>query len=71
MQQIIYAIPFLLHGLYITLLVSAIVICVSLVSGVILGVGLVYGPRPIALLVRLFSDCIRGVPILVLIFFVY
>jgi His/Glu/Gln/Arg/opine family amino acid ABC transporter permease subunit len=71
MQQIFYAIPFLMNGLYITLLVSAIVIVVSLVTGVILGIGLVYGPWPIAVVVRLFSDCIRGVPILVLIFFVY
>jgi His/Glu/Gln/Arg/opine family amino acid ABC transporter permease subunit len=71
MTQVLYAIPFLLHGLCITLLVSGIVICLSLVIGVLLGVGLVYGPRPLALLVRLFSDCIRGIPILVLIFVVY
>ena len=71
MSQILYAIPFLFHGLYITLLVSGIVICLSLVSGLLLGVTLIYGPKPVALLVRLFSDCIRGIPILVLIFIVY
>lgn len=71
MQQIIYAIPFLGHGLFITLVVSAIVVALSLVAGVLLGVGLVYGPWPVALLVRIFSDCIRGIPILVLIFVVY
>lgn len=71
MEQILYAIPFLGHGLYITLLVSAIVVALSLVLGVLFGVGLVYGPWPVALLVRLFSDCIRGIPILVLIFVVY
>jgi len=71
MEQILYAIPFLGHGLFITLLVSAIVVVLSLIAGVLLGVGLVYGPRPFALLVRIFSDCIRGIPILVLIFMVY
>lgn len=71
MQQMIYALPFLGHGLYITLLVSVIVVVLSLISGVLLGVGLVYGPWPLALLVRIFSDCIRGIPILVLIFVVY
>ncbi|MGH6859409.1 MAG: amino acid ABC transporter permease [Phyllobacterium sp.] len=71
MTQIIYAIPFLMHGLLITLLVSAIVVALSLVIGVLLGVGLIYGPMPVRWAVRLFSDCIRGIPILVLIFFVY
>ena len=71
MEQILYAIPFLGHGLLITLLVSAIVVALSLIAGVLLGVGLVYGPSPLAHLVRIFSDCIRGIPILVLIFMVY
>ena len=37
----------------------------------LLGVGLVYGPLPLRWLVRGFTDIIRGIPILVLIFFVY
>lgn len=71
MSAVVYALPFLGQGLLITLWVSALVVIFSLVSGVILGVGLVYGPRPIQWIVRLFSDCIRGIPILVLIFVVY
>jgi polar amino acid transport system permease protein len=71
MAAVLYALPFLLQGLLITLWVSALVVVFSLVIGVILGVGLVYGPRPVQWLVRLFSDCIRGIPILVLIFVVY
>jgi polar amino acid transport system permease protein len=71
MAAVLYALPFLLQGLLITLWVSALVVVFSLASGVILGVGLVYGPRPVQWLVRLFSDCIRGIPILVLIFVVY
>ena len=71
MDAVLYALPFLMKGLMITLWVSALVAVFSLISGVVLGVGLVYGPRPVRWLVRLFSDCIRGIPILVLIFVVY
>jgi polar amino acid transport system permease protein len=71
MSAVLYALPFLMHGLLITLWVSALVVVFSLISGVALGVGLVYGPKPVQWLVRLFSDCIRGIPILVLIFVVY
>ncbi|WP_274631376.1 amino acid ABC transporter permease [Arvimicrobium flavum] len=71
MSAVLYALPFLLHGLLITLCVSALVVVFSLISGVILGVGLVFGPKPVQWTVRLFSDCIRGIPILVLIFVVY
>lgn len=71
MSAVLYAIPFLLHGLLITLWISSLVVVFSLISGVFLGVGLVYGAKPVQWLVRLFSDCIRGIPILVLIFVVY
>ncbi|MGN6490063.1 MAG: amino acid ABC transporter permease [Devosia sp.] len=75
MQQlidaIIYAIPYLMGGLGTTLLVSLIVVALSLVAGVLLGVGLIYGPWPLRWLIRLVTDCIRGIPILVLIFAVY
>ncbi|GAB5376775.1 MAG: amino acid ABC transporter permease [Acuticoccus sp.] len=70
-DQIIYALPFLLDGFLITLIVSALTVAISLVFGLLMGVGLVYGPAPLKLLVRIFSDTIRGIPILVLIFFVY
>lgn len=70
-DAIIYAIPFLMSGLGMTLLVSLIVVALSLVIGVVLGVGLIYGPLPLRLLIRLLTDCIRGIPILVLIFAVY
>jgi polar amino acid transport system permease protein len=69
--QIAYAFPFLLPGLWTTLEVSVITVVVSTAIGVLLGVGLVYGPAPLRWLVRLFSDIVRGIPILVLLFFVY
>jgi polar amino acid transport system permease protein len=69
--QIAYALPFLAQGFALTLWVSLLVVVFSLIAGVIMGVGLVYGPVPLQWAVRIFSDTIRGIPILVLIFFVY
>jgi polar amino acid transport system permease protein len=69
--QIVYALPFLLEGFLVTLWVSLLTVVISLVFGVVLGVALVYGPWPVRWAVRIFSDTIRGIPILVLIFFVY
>ncbi|EXL06778.1 amino acid ABC transporter permease [Aquamicrobium defluvii] len=71
MDAMLYALPFLMKGFSITLWVSALVVVFSLAAGLVLGVALVYGPRPLQWIVRLFSDCIRGIPILVLIFVVY
>jgi polar amino acid transport system permease protein len=71
LDQILYAIPFLLPGLLVTIEVSLITVAVSTVIGVMLGVGLVYGPAPLRWVVRGYSDIIRGIPILVLLFFVY
>src|SRR5260370_15271091 len=69
--QIVYAAPFLMGGLMSTLAISLITVVVSLLIGLTLGVGLVYGPAPLRWLVRVFSDIVRGIPILVLLFFVY
>jgi len=68
---IAYAIPFLLAGLATTLVVSLLTVVLSLAIGGVLGIGLVYGPAPLRFLVRAFSDIVRGIPILVLIFFVF
>ena len=71
MEVMIQALPFLGKGLAITLQVSALVVLISLVAGVALGVALVYGPAPLRWLVRGYSDIVRGIPILVLIFAIY
>ncbi|MGX7875369.1 hypothetical protein ACVDG5_023950 [Mesorhizobium sp. ORM6] len=42
--QILYALPFLAEGFALTLWVSLLVVVLSLIAGVLLGVGLVYGP---------------------------
>jgi polar amino acid transport system permease protein len=67
----IRSLPFLWQGLLVTLQVSVIVVGVAFVLGILLGIGLTHGPRWIAWPIRLFSDIIRGLPLLVLIFFVY
>ena len=71
LNAIIYALPFLTAGLLVTLVVSLLTVGLSLVLGGLLGLVLVYGPTPLRWIVRGFSDVVRGIPILVLIFFVY
>jgi polar amino acid transport system permease protein len=71
MSQALYALPFLGDGLLVTLKVSGIVVALSLALGVLLGIALTYGPPAVGWPIRHFSDVIRGIPILVLIFFVY
>jgi polar amino acid transport system permease protein len=71
LNAIVYALPFLTTGLLVTLFVSLLTVSLSLVLGGALGLVLVYGPTPLRWLVRGFSDIVRGIPILVLIFFVY
>lgn len=72
--MLLYAIgslPFLWEGLFITLEVSVLVVVFSLIAGTILGVGIVYGPRWLYWPIRIYSDFFRGIPLLVLIFFIY
>ncbi len=63
--------PFLWEGLTVTLYVSAMVVALSLVAGVLMGIGFTYGPRWLRFLLRVYSDILRGTPLLVLIFSVY
>ncbi len=71
MSTAIYSIPFLLNGLAITITMSLLAVVLSLLLGGALGMAVTYGPRPVKWTVRLFSDVVRGIPILVLIFFVF
>lgn len=71
MWAAIESLPFLVDGLIVTLQVSFLVVSISLVFGVVLGTGLVYGGPLLYWPIRLYADFIRGIPVLVLIFFVY
>ena len=63
--------PFLWQGLLVTLHVSALVVVSSLGAGVLVGVGFAYGPLWLRLILRAYSDILRGTPLLVLIFSIY
>jgi polar amino acid transport system permease protein len=71
MTLALQSLPFLWQGLLVTLQVSALVVLLSLAVGLVLGVGLVFGPRWLYWPIRMYSDFLRGIPLLVLIFFVY
>jgi polar amino acid transport system permease protein len=59
------------EGLEVTLKLSAAVIALSTLFGFFVGVGLLYAPRWLRLLLRIYVDTIRGLPLLVLIFLIF
>ncbi|NRF67654.1 amino acid ABC transporter permease [Aquincola sp. S2] len=65
------ALPFLWRGLLVTLAVSALVVVLSLLTGIMLGLLRVYGTPPLQAAIQACSDIVRGIPVLVLIFFVF
>jgi polar amino acid transport system permease protein len=71
MTVILNSLPFLWRGLLVTLHVSTLVVTMALVLGVLLGVAISFGPHWIGWPIRVYSDVVRGLPLLVLIFSVY
>ena len=71
LQAMLSSVPSLGRGLWVTLEVSVIVVALSLALGVVFGAVMTYGPLPLRLFIRLFSDVVRGIPGLALIFFIY
>ncbi|MGN6100316.1 MAG: amino acid ABC transporter permease, partial [Devosia sp.] len=71
LQAMLSSLPSLWRGLLVTIEVAVIVVVTSLLIGVVFGAVMVYGPLLLRLIIRLFSDIVRGIPVLVLIFFVY
>ena len=71
MEFAIQSLPFLWQGLLVTRHVSVLIVFFALLAGTILGVAIVYGPRWLYWPIRLYSDFFRGIPLLVLIFFMY
>jgi polar amino acid transport system permease protein len=65
------SLPSVLSGLAVTLEVSGLVVAGGLVLGLLLRGMLAFAPLPLAWLARAVVDVVRGMPILVLIFFVY
>ena len=65
------AAPSLWRGLEVTVEVSAVSVSFALVAGLLFGTALAYGPILLRLPIRAVVDVVRGIPVLVLIFFVY
>lgn len=59
------------RGLSVTLETSAWVIVAASIGGLFTGIMLLYGPLPLRLLIRVYVDTVRGIPLLVLIFSVF
>ncbi len=59
------------RGLSVTIGASALVIGAGTLGGLFGGLVLLYGPLPLRLLMRVYVDTIRGIPLLVLIFSVF
>ena len=57
----------IVSGLLTTIAISSLAIAAGSVAGLGVGLGLSYGPAPIAWLLRGFTDFVRGTPVLVLI----
>jgi len=68
MQTIINSGPLILQGLLVTLQVSVLVLAFGTVIGILVGLSLLYGARPLRWAARIYVDTLRGIPLLVLIF---
>lgn len=68
---IVTTMPFLWEGLRMTLLVSALVVAVSLVVGIAYGIAFALGPKWLRWPLQIFSDIMRGTPLLVVIFTIF
>jgi polar amino acid transport system permease protein len=63
--------PLLMQGLIVTLQLSVLVIVAGTILGTLGGLGLLYGPLALRLLLRLYVDLARGLPLLVQIFIIF
>ena len=63
--------PLLLEGLGITVLLGLVSISLGSVSGLLLALLRVFGPRPLRALARIYIDIFRSIPLLVLLVLVY
>lgn len=71
MDLLIQSIPFVIKGVQVTIGYSLLVVALSLVLGGLLGTVLCYGPAPARWVIRLYSDVIRGIPVIIVVFTVY
>jgi polar amino acid transport system permease protein len=65
------ALPALLEGLWITILLGAVSIVAGMVSGLLMALARIYGPAPLRTVARIYIDVLRSIPLLVLLVLVY
>jgi polar amino acid transport system permease protein len=65
------ALPALLEGLWVTLLLGLVSIAAGMVSGLLMALARLYGPAPVRWLARVYTDVLRSIPLLVLLVLVY
>ena len=65
------ALPLLLEGLWITILLGAVSIVAGLVTGLLMALIRLYGMRPLRAAARIYIDVFRSIPLLVLLVLVY
>jgi len=65
------ALPALLEGLWVTLLLGLVSIAAGMVSGLLMALARLYGPAPVRLAARVYIDVLRSIPLLVLLVLVY
>ena len=70
-NSILINMPLILKGLAVTLSISALVLVIGTIIGICGGLALLYGRRAVQVLVRLYVDTLRGIPLLVLIFAIF
>ena len=65
------ALPALLEGLWITILLGAVSIVAGMLSGLLMALARLYGPAPLRVAARIYIDVLRSIPLLVLLVLVY
>jgi len=63
--------PYLVNGLGLTLLLSALTVILSLVCGTVVGLGRVYGPQWLSVPIIFYIDSMRAIPVLVVLVWIY
>ena len=65
------AMPLLLEGLGVTVMLGAVSIACGLVSGLLMAMLRLYGPAPLRAVARIYIDVFRSIPLLVLLVLAY
>lgn len=71
MQDVIDELPLLWDGFAVSLQIAAWVIVLGSVAGIFGGLGLLYGPGWLRAALRVYSDILRGLPLIIPIFVVF